>query len=125
MKIPYIENYVQQTLGSRLKFTFWEKLYIYIFASLILCLFNLEIFAKTSFQCKSPHASFIKNIRLSQNAGVPLMLFKNTNHFSEATKVTTVFLKSLLNNHAVTFEEDNLFITIFFLLFRFNCFKTN
>ena len=49
---PYIENYVQQTLGSRLKFHISENNDIFfICSSLTLCLFNVKIFALRSFHC--------------------------------------------------------------------------
>ena len=53
------------------------------------------------------------------------MVFINTNSLPEVTKVSIVFLKFLFSIPAVTFEEENVFVAIFILLFRFNCWKTN
>ena len=97
-------------------------------------LFNLKIFTIRSFQWKSAHDGVIKNLghpncliiartsnwNLLQNAGIPLMEFINTNPLPEVTKV-----KFLFNIPSVTFEEENLFIATFMLLFSFNCCRTN
>lgn len=83
---------------------------IFIFSSPMFRLFNLNMFAIWSFQCKCAH-DVIKNVghpnylifartsnwNLFQDAGCSLMVFINTKPLSEVTKVSTVSLKLLLS----------------------------
>ena len=117
---PYIENDLKQTLSSCLKFHISEHMtYFFIFSSLIFCLFNIKIFSIRSFRCISAHYNVIRKVgnsncliiartsnwNFSQDVGVSLMVFMNTNPFSEVTKVSKFFLNFLLNIVAVLFQE--------------------